>query len=104
MSADTAGSATAHRVDTDLTGEKVRSYPATAVVRGFDSSATAPASSRASAGKRPCSRWKNSRATSDRTRARSASGTGQSPGSPAAALTAAIRAATSRRYGLTSGL
>jgi hypothetical protein len=29
MTAATAGSATAHKVDTDFTGENVRSYPAT---------------------------------------------------------------------------
>ena len=34
MTAATAGSATAHKVDTDFTGENVRSYPATVWVRG----------------------------------------------------------------------
>jgi hypothetical protein len=67
--AATAGSATAHKVDTDFNGENVRSYPATVWVRGRDSFAICPASSRASIGSRPCSAAKNSRATSVRTRA-----------------------------------
>ena len=68
-------------------------------VRGRDCLAIVAASSRASAGSRPCSAVKNSRATSVRIRARSAAGTGQSPGSPAAWLKAAIRRATSIRNG-----
>ena len=68
------GSAIAHRVDTDLTGEKVRSNPATAVVLGRECFAIVPASSRASIGSRPCSARKNSGATSVRIRARSAAG------------------------------
>ncbi len=48
------------------TGEKVRSKPATVWVRGRESLAICPASSRASAGSRPCSAAKNSRATSVR--------------------------------------
>src|SRR5215211_4133706 len=74
MTAVVAGSATAHRVETDFTGENVRSYPATVCVRGREPFAICPASSRASAGSRPCSARKNSRATSVRTLARSAAG------------------------------
>jgi hypothetical protein len=38
----TAGSATAHRVETDFTGENVKSKPATVCVRGRESSRFAP--------------------------------------------------------------
>jgi len=41
----TAGSATAHRVETDFTGENVKSKPATVCVRGRESFAICPASS-----------------------------------------------------------
>jgi hypothetical protein len=51
---------------------------------------------------RPCSDMKDSRATSVRTRARSAAGSGAPTGRPAAVLTAAMRLATSRRNGLAS--
>ena len=54
-----------------LTGENVRSYPATAVVRWRECLAMVAATSRASAGGRPCSAVKNSTATWVRTRARS---------------------------------
>jgi hypothetical protein len=37
MTAATAGSATAHKVDTDFTGENVKSKPATVCVRGRES-------------------------------------------------------------------
>ena len=42
----TSGGAIAHKVETDFTGEKVRSYPPTAVVLGRDSLAIVPDSSR----------------------------------------------------------
>ena len=87
----TCGSATAHSVDTDFTGEKVRSKPATVCACGRECFAIVPASSRASVGGRPCSAANNSRATSVRILARSAGGTGQSVGSPACSLNAAIR-------------
>ena len=80
------GSATAHNVETDLTGEKVRSKPATIWVRGRDCLAIMAAISRASIGSRPCSVRKNSRATSVRTCARSAAETDSSPSCPAAAF------------------
>ena len=99
-----AGSARAHSTETLLTGEKVRSYPATALVWGRECLAMVAANSRASAGSRPCSAVKNSRATSVRIPARSAAGTGQSPGRPADSLKAAIRLATSTRNALTSFL
>jgi hypothetical protein len=68
----TAGSATAHRVETDFTGENVKSKPATVCVRGRESFAICPASSRASIGSRPCAARKKLRATSVCTRAGSA--------------------------------
>ena len=68
---------------------------------GFEFAIVA-ANSRAHSGSRPCSERKNSAATAVRTRARSAAGTGQSPGSPAAALRQAIRRATSILNELTS--
>jgi hypothetical protein len=48
------GSATAHNADTDLTGEKVRSYPATGWAGRRDSFAIAADNSRSSVGTRPC--------------------------------------------------
>jgi hypothetical protein len=51
---------------------------------------------------RPCSARKNSWATSVRTWARSAAGSGASAGRPAAAVVAAMRLATSSRNGLTT--
>ena len=80
--AATAGSANAHSVDTLLTGEKVRSNPATAVVCGRDSFAMWPANSRASSGSRPCSVRNDSRPSWERSSARTSRGTGQSPGRP----------------------
>ncbi len=74
--AATCGGAIAHRVLTDFTGENVRSYPPTAVVRGRDSFAIVPDSSRASRGSRPCSARKISAATFERIRARSWAATG----------------------------
>ena len=74
--AATCGGAIAHRVLTDFTGENVRSNPPTALVRGRDSFATAPDSSRASRGSRPCSARNISAATSERIRARSFGATG----------------------------
>ena len=44
MSAATGGSASAHSVDTDFTGENVRSYPPTAAGGGRDQRASAEAS------------------------------------------------------------
>ena len=99
-----ARSAIAHNADTLLTGEKVRSYPATAVVAGRECFAMVAANSRASSGSRPYSARKNSVATWVRIRARSWAGTGQSSGTPAAWLMAAIRVATSRRNADTSGV
>ena len=96
------GSASAHSTETLLTGEKVRSYPATAFVLGRECLAIVAASSRASAGSRPCSARKKSRPTSVRILARSSAGTGQSPGRPAVSLRAARRLATSTRKALTS--
>jgi hypothetical protein len=55
ITAATVGGATAHGVDTDFTGEKVRSKPATVSVRGGELLAICPATSRASTGSRPCS-------------------------------------------------
>lgn len=52
--AATGPGASAHRVDTDLTGEKVRSKSATAVLACREARATKPDSSRASLGARPC--------------------------------------------------
>ena len=78
MRAAVAGSAIAHRVLTLFTGENVRSYPATAVVRGRECLAIVAAISRASAGSRPCSLRKNSTATSERIRARSSTETATS--------------------------
>ena len=75
MVAAVAGSANAHRVDTDLTGENVRSNPAIAVVCGRDNYAIRPASSRASTGSRPNSARKNSRPTWVRIAARSLAAT-----------------------------
>jgi hypothetical protein len=49
------GSATAHNADTDLTGEKVRSYPATGCAGRRESFAIAADNSRSSIGTRPCS-------------------------------------------------
>jgi hypothetical protein len=69
------------------------------VVCGWEFLAIAAASSRASCGGLPCSAVKSSVATSVRTRARSLRGTGQSLGRPAAALSSAIRLATSTRIG-----
>src|SRR5829696_4294937 len=48
ITAANAGSATAHKLDTDFTGENVRSYPATVCGRGRESFAICPARSRAS--------------------------------------------------------
>jgi hypothetical protein len=90
-------SATAHNVDTDFTGEKVRSKPATVCDPGRECFAIVPTTSRASAGGRPYSAANNSRATSLRILALSACETGQSAGSPARAFNAAIRFATSTR-------
>ena len=57
-----------------FTGENVRSYPATAVVRCRECVAMVAATSRASAGGRPCCAVKYSMATWVRTSARSSSG------------------------------
>ncbi len=94
-----AGSATAHNADTLLTGENVRSYPATVPEVGLEYRAIAPASSRASWGGRPCSRVKNSTATSVRTRARTS--TPASPPAPSPPAAAVTRRATSTRNALT---
>src|SRR5215211_67385 len=102
MAAATAGSATAHSVDTDFTGENVRSYPATVCARGRELFAIWVANSAASIGARPCSATKNSRATCVRIRARSTAATEASTGSPIAAFSAAIRLATSTRNGVAS--
>ena len=79
-------SAIAHSVLTLLTGENVRSYPATALVRGRECLAIVAASSRASAGSRPCSSRNSSVATWVRMRARSASGIGSADRRPRAGV------------------
>ena len=104
MTAATAGSATAHKVDTDFTGENVKSKPATVCARGRESFAICPASSLALTGSQPCSAAKNSRATCVRIRARSAAATEASTGSPIRAFRAAIRWATSTRNGVASSM
>ena len=91
------GSATAHNADTDFTGEKVRSQPATDCGLGLECLAIVPATSRASAGGRQCSAANHSGATSVEILARSVDEMGQSAGSPAAVWIAAIRFATSTR-------
>ena len=72
----TSGAASAHSADTDFTGLKVRSYPATGVCAGFDAVATKPVSSVSSRGGRPCVRAKPRAMTSVRIRARSSGGIG----------------------------
>jgi hypothetical protein len=104
MTAATAGSATAHSVETDFTGENVKSYPATVCARGRELFAICAANSAASIGARPCSAAKNSRPTWVRIRALSAAATEASTGSPIKALSAAIRWATSTRNGVASSM
>ncbi len=89
--------AIAHNADTDFTGVKLKSNPATAVVAAREWRAMNEDSSRGSFGGRAYC-WANmSRPTSVRTRARSAAGNGQSCGIPSPALTCAQALATATR-------
>ncbi len=82
ISRATSGGAIAHSADTDFTGEKVRSYPATAVCSGREEAARKPENSAASTGSRPWRSTNASRATSVRIRARSSAGIGWFQASP----------------------
>jgi len=72
---DTSVGATAHSVDTDLTGEKVTSNPATADWSGRDCCAMNPDRSAELAGARPCSSVNISSASAERTWARASGAT-----------------------------
>jgi hypothetical protein len=99
ITAATAGSATAHNVDTDFTGENVRSNPATVCVRGRESFRDLPGQLPSINGSRPCSATKNSTGhLSPHPRPVSAA-IEASAGHPMAVLSAAMRLATSRRKG-----
>ena len=89
--------AIAHNAETLLTGEKVRSNPATAVVAARECRAMNEDSSRGSFGGRPYSCANIARPTSVRIRARSAAASGQSRGIPNAAFASAHAFATATR-------
>jgi len=89
--------AIAHNAETLLTGENVRSYPATAVVDWRELRAMNEDSSRGFAGARPYCSVNMSRPTSVRIRARSAAASGVSRGIPEATFTSTARRATSTR-------
>ena len=74
MRLDTSTGAIAHSADTDFTGVKVRSYPATEVVSWRVPRAMKPVSSRGSSGGRPYCSSNISRAMVVRIAARSSSG------------------------------
>ena len=85
----TSGGAIAHNADTDLTGVKVRSKPATAVVAARECRAMNEDSSRGFRAGRPYSRANICRPTSVRIRARCAAASGVSFGNPTARLACA---------------
>ena len=93
----TSTGAIAHNAETLLTGVKVRSNPATAVVAARECRAMNEDSSRGSFGGRAYWAVNMSRPTSVRIRARSAAASGQSRGIPNTVLTCAHRRATSTR-------
>ena len=72
----TSGEARAHNVETDFTGENVRSYPATGTCAGRDAEARNFVRSPSSAGARPCRSSNAARATWVRIRARSSTAMG----------------------------
>ena len=87
----TSGGASAHSAETDFTGLKVRSYPATGTCAGRDAAARKPVSSASSRGGRPCSRANAAVATVVRIRARSSAGIGAFHGRPSAGVVVAER-------------